>query len=90
MNLIVNGKEKNTESRTVQDLLDELDINNKVMAAAVNMNVVKKENWSTYELSENDKVEFLQFVGGGWLPSFMFGNLHLSLHIRSLNHIRMM
>jgi sulfur carrier protein len=65
MNLIVNGKEKNTESRTVQDLLDELDINNKVMAAAVNMNVVKKENWSTYELSENDKVEFLQFVGGG-------------------------
>ncbi len=65
MNLIVNGKEKNTESRTVQDLLDELDINSKVMAAAVNMNVVKKENWSTFELSENDKVEFLQFVGGG-------------------------
>ncbi len=65
MNLIVNGKEKNTESKTVQDLLDELDINSKVMAAAVNMNVVKKENWATYELSENDKVEFLQFVGGG-------------------------
>jgi len=65
MQLIVNGKEKNTESKTVQDLLDELEINDKVMAAAVNMDVVKKENWSTFELKEKDKVEFLQFVGGG-------------------------
>jgi len=65
MQLIVNGEEKNTKAKTVQNLLDELDINEKVMAAAVNMNVVKKENWSKFELSENDKVEFLQFVGGG-------------------------
>ncbi len=65
MKLIVNGKEKITQSKTVQNLLDELGINEKVMAAAVNMNVVKKENWSMFELRENDKVEFLQFVGGG-------------------------
>jgi len=65
MKLIINGEEKNTESKTVQNLLDELGINEKVMAAAVNMNVVKKENWATFELNENDKVEFLQFVGGG-------------------------
>jgi sulfur carrier protein len=65
MKLIVNGEEKTTQSKTVQNLLDELGINEKVMAAAVNMNVVKKENWSSFELSENDKVEFLQFVGGG-------------------------
>jgi len=35
------------------------------MATAVNMNVVKKEHWNEFELHENDKVEFLQFVGGG-------------------------
>jgi sulfur carrier protein len=65
MKIVVNGKEKITESKTVQSLLDELDINDKVMAAAVNMAVVKKEDWSNFELNENDKVEFLQFVGGG-------------------------
>lgn len=65
MIIVINGKEKNTESKTVQALLDELNINDKVMAAAVNMDVVKKEDWSTFEFSENDKVEFLQFVGGG-------------------------
>lgn len=65
MKLIVNGENKVTQSKTVQTLLDELEINDKVMAVAVNMNVVKKENWSSFELNENDKVEFLQFVGGG-------------------------
>jgi len=29
------------------------------------MNVIKKELWNSFTLSENDKVEFLQFVGGG-------------------------
>lgn len=65
MKLIVNGETKETHSVTIQDLLDELDINEKVMAAAVNMNVVKKDKWAEFRLSENDKVEFLQFVGGG-------------------------
>ena len=65
MKLIVNGKEKNTKSQTIQILLDELGIGDKIMAVAVNMNVVKKEDWSTFKFNENDKVEFLQFVGGG-------------------------
>ena len=65
MTIIVNGKEKYTESKTVQDLLNELNLNDKVMGAAVNMEVVKKTDWNKFEFSENDKIEFLQFVGGG-------------------------
>jgi sulfur carrier protein len=65
LKLIVNGENKETNSKTIQELLDELGISEKVMAAAVNMNVVKKDSWSEFQLSENDKVEFLQFVGGG-------------------------
>jgi sulfur carrier protein len=65
MQLIVNGEHKESEAKSIQALLDELGIESKVMAAAVNMNVVKKELWGSYELVENDKVEFLQFVGGG-------------------------
>jgi len=63
--LIINGESKESQAKSIQDLLNELRIENKVMAAAVNMNVVKKELWETYELHENDRVEFLQFVGGG-------------------------
>ncbi|MBP9566280.1 MAG: sulfur carrier protein ThiS [Sulfurospirillum sp.] len=65
MTLIVNGEKRVCIANTIQELLDELGIESKVMAAAVNMNVIKKELWNSFTLSENDKVEFLQFVGGG-------------------------
>lgn len=65
MQLIINGERKESVATNIQALLDELGIESKVMAAAVNMNVVKKELWSEFTLNENDKVEFLQFVGGG-------------------------
>ena len=65
MYFIVNGEKKESDAKTIQALLDELGIERKVMAAAVNMNVVKKELWESFQLNENDKIEFLQFVGGG-------------------------
>ncbi len=65
MKLTINGEEKQTNSKTIDELLGELGIKEKVMASAVNLNIVKKQDWKTYKLKENDKVEFLQFVGGG-------------------------
>ncbi|XOB61826.1 sulfur carrier protein ThiS [Campylobacterota bacterium DY0563] len=66
MNLIVNGEEKNfSEDSTLQNIISELKIEEKVMAAAVNMEIVKKDEWSSFVLKENDKLELLQFVGGG-------------------------
>ncbi|NPA50143.1 MAG: sulfur carrier protein ThiS [Epsilonproteobacteria bacterium] len=66
MKIILNGKEYQLkENTTLKELIKELKIENKVMAAAVNMEIVKKENWDSYILAPNDKVELLQFVGGG-------------------------
>ena len=66
MVLIINGEEKTFDSNsTLQTIIDELKIEEKVMAAAVNMEIVKKEQWNTYQPKENDKLELLQFVGGG-------------------------
>ena len=66
MNIIVNGEAKTISAdTTIKVLLIELGIEEKTMASAVNMNVVKKEQWESHTLKEGDKVEFLQFVGGG-------------------------
>jgi len=68
MELIVNGENKNfPDNSTLQAIIDELKIEEKVMAAAVNMEIVKKDEWNSYTVKENDKLELLQFVGGGWL-----------------------
>lgn len=66
MDIKVNGKKMSVkEIITIEELLRQLSIEDKVMAVAVNMNVVKKEQWHTRTLESGDKVEFLQFVGGG-------------------------
>lgn len=53
------------EDITVHALLEDLKIMDKTMAVAVNMNVVKKDEWIIFRLQENDEVEVLNFVGGG-------------------------
>lgn len=66
MKIIVNGYEKEFEENlTLKNLIAQLQIEDKVMASAVNMDIIKKENWETYILQEDDKLELLEFVGGG-------------------------
>ncbi len=66
MELIVNGQEKTFENESsLKDIIVELQIEDKVMAAAVNMEIVKKDEWVNFIPKNNDKIELLQFVGGG-------------------------
>jgi sulfur carrier protein len=66
INLIINGEEKSYEKEnSINQIITILEIEGKVMAAAVNMEVVKKDNWDNFKPKDGDKIEFLQFVGGG-------------------------
>lgn len=66
MKVIVNGEIKEfRDGIKIAELLSELSLDGKVMAAAVNMNIVKQDAWSEYILSDGDKLELLDFVGGG-------------------------
>ena len=66
MQIVINGIKKDVkENITIKELLDELKILDKTMAVAINMNIVKKDDWDKFSLKENDKVEALNFVGGG-------------------------
>ena len=73
MKLIINGEEKNfKDGLTIEEILRILEIRNKVMASAINMEIVKEIDWDKFQPKDGDKIEFLQFVGGGWLCSFYF------------------
>lgn len=66
MKLVINGESKVFEDGiSLKDIIVSLKIEDKVMAAAVNMDIVKKEQWENYMPKEDDTLELLQFVGGG-------------------------
>jgi len=66
MKLIINGEDKVfKDNNSLDDIIISLEIKDKVMACAVNMDIVKKENWNSYIPKDGDKIELLQFVGGG-------------------------
>ena len=66
MQIVINGIKKDVKDNiTIKELLKELKVLDKTMAVAVNMNIVKKDDWGKFNLKENDKIEALNFVGGG-------------------------
>jgi len=66
MKIIVNGISKEfDENITLLKVLEEISLVGKVMAAAVNMEIVKQDSWDNYHLKDGDKLELLDFVGGG-------------------------
>ena len=66
MKLIINGETKDIEDNSsLQKIIRDLEIEDKVMAAAINMDIVKKDDWSKFTPKDGDKLELLQFVGGG-------------------------
>ena len=66
INIIINGKTKEFEKDiTLLAVLQELNLVDKVMAAALNTEIVKQDSWDKQILKDNDKLELLDFVGGG-------------------------
>ena len=66
MTLIINGETKEfSDGFSLQNIITDLQIDSKVMSAAVNMNIIKKDDWNNFIPKNDDKIELLQFVGGG-------------------------
>ena len=66
INIIINGETHTVNKNySLKQIIANLKIEDKVMAAAVNMEIVKKDNWDNFIPKNNDKLELLQFVGGG-------------------------
>lgn len=66
MNITINGEEKQfSTGMTLLEVLKALNVEEKVMAAALNMEIVKQNSWAQCQLKDGDKLELLDFVGGG-------------------------
>jgi len=66
MKIIVNGEaqEYNTPL-TVTSLLQKLNLQTKHVAVEVNLKILDRSDFPTWNLQEGDKIEILSFMGGG-------------------------
>jgi thiamine biosynthesis protein ThiS len=66
MRLTINGELFDTaNAETISELLKELKIEPAMVAVEVNLRIVKKVDYSTFRLNDGDKIEIVNFVGGG-------------------------
>ena len=66
MRLKINGEIKdNIRAATLKELLEELEIISGRVAVEVNGAIVKRADYYTFRLNEDDVLEIVNFVGGG-------------------------
>jgi sulfur carrier protein len=66
LEISVNGqKEIFGAGLTVSGLLSGKNINSDIVVVEVNLNIIARESYSSTLLANGDRVEILQFVGGG-------------------------
>lgn len=67
MNLVVNGKETNIQDGlTISELLVEQNVKMPQMVSVeLNGQILKRSEFDLTALTDDDKVEFLYFMGGG-------------------------
>ena len=67
MRMIVNGEtlEMSSNVVTLQVLLNELQVDPLRVIVEINLSVIRKSKFSTFKLHDGDKVEIVNFVGGG-------------------------
>lgn len=66
MRVYVNGEAREFSSPlSLAQLIAELDLPPARVAVELNRAVVRRNDWSTTDLRDNDRIEIVHFVGGG-------------------------
>jgi sulfur carrier protein len=51
--------------KSVTELLEHLKLNDQIIIAEVNEEIIQNEKQNNTKIKENDKIELVRFVGGG-------------------------
>jgi thiamine biosynthesis protein ThiS len=63
----VNGQpyEKNPLPKTIEDLINQLDISNRRIVVEHNGHIISHEEYANIPIADRDRIEIVHFVGGG-------------------------
>jgi thiamine biosynthesis protein ThiS len=65
MKVFVNGELREVKISTLAELITELDLPVARIAIELNRDVVRRSDWGSTMLRDEDRIEIVHFVGGG-------------------------
>lgn len=66
MTIFINGEAREmADGLNVAAMLDALDLPKQRVAIELNRRVIRKQEWDSTQVSDNDRIEVVHFVGGG-------------------------
>ena len=65
MKLTINGETRESDSKTLGELVGELELSPHQIAIEVNEVLVPREKHGGFELNQDDQIEIVSLVGGG-------------------------
>jgi len=66
MTIFINGEARDLDGvSTLAGLLDALELPKQRVAIELNKHLIRKQDWDSTTVADNDKVEVVHFVGGG-------------------------
>ena len=66
MEIYINGEcQQFPEPLSMVELFQRLELQGDRIAVELNCQIVRREQWSSTQLREKDRLEIVQFVGGG-------------------------
>ena len=65
MRVVINGEERETAASGVAALIAELGLDARKVAVERNLEIVPRSQHGATPLAEGDRIEIVQFVGGG-------------------------
>jgi thiamine biosynthesis protein ThiS len=65
MRVFVNGDEKDFDGISLAELIEQLDLPAARIAIELNREVVRRSDWDSTMLKDEDRIEIVHFVGGG-------------------------
>lgn len=66
MNIFINGEAKEFPDRIkLEEVVAQMSLGGRKVAVELNRGVVRRRDWETVTVNENDRIEIVHFVGGG-------------------------
>lgn len=65
ISIVLNGESRPVEARTLAELVDELGLQQRMIAIERNLEVVPKSQYDSTLLEDNDRIELVHMIGGG-------------------------